>query len=111
MAGEELVAVLVAAAAALVGAGATGVGLLRARAAIRKRFQAGQSSLADNTVVTVTGTVRAIGDSLRAPLSGKPCVLHRSTARVLTSAGGGVIAAHSRCEMVRFELETHAGKV
>jgi hypothetical protein len=80
------------------------VGQVQVRAAARRRLRGGQLQLSDNTVVTVTGTVRAIGEPLVAPLSGRRCVLHLSIARSQR-------IRHWLCEMVRFELETRDGTV
>jgi hypothetical protein len=80
----------------------------RARAAARERLRAGATQIADRTVVTVTGTVRASAPDalLEAPLSGRRVVYHRSVVRMrlhdLT-----LVAA----EMVPFELETAEGIV
>jgi hypothetical protein len=107
---------LVAVAAATAFAAAAtirGIRRLRAHIVLRRRLQGGQPVLADNTLVTMTGVVRAIGEPLRAPLSGKRCVLHHSTARVATVRGRRRVAldAYSQCEMVEFVLDTRDGEV
>jgi len=89
-----------------------GVYELTKLAAQRKRMRGGQKQLADNTLVTLTGTVRVAGEPLIAPLSGTPCVFHRSTVRVLPSHRGltpdAVITRHA---MIPFTLVTSEGDV
>ncbi len=88
------------------------------RDAARRRVQGGQREIADNTPVTLVGTVKLVGDPLIAPLSGTPCVYHRSTARVLPVRGASASAqfAHTRPEatlsqMVTFVLVTRDGEI
>lgn len=80
----------------------------RARAAARERLRAGATQIADRTVVTLTGTVRASAPDtlLEAPLSGRRVVYHRSVARMRLHDLTAVAA-----EMVPFELETAEGIV
>jgi hypothetical protein len=88
------------------------------REAVRARLAAGQPELADNTVVTLRGTVRALGEPLAAPLSGRPCVAHYSIAR--TKPRAGLMALEGRVHetdslassaMVRFVLVTRDGDI
>lgn len=86
------------------------------RAAARRRMRGAPSALADHTVATLRGVVHALDEPLVAPLSGTPCVLHRSTVRVFgkgrSPAGPRpVVGETTRCEMVRFELATRDGRV
>ena len=93
---------------------AKGAQAVSVRAAARARMRGGQATLADQTVVTLSGTVRALGEPLIAPLSGTPCVMHRSVLRILGTAlgqAGGVVAEHVAVEMVDFVLETTDGRV
>lgn len=83
------------------------------RAAARDRMRGGQKELADNTAVTLTGTVKLVGEPLIAPLSGTPCVCHRSTVRVLATRSsqvseGPVVTRHA---MIPFTLVTGEGEV
>ena len=80
----------------------------RARAAARSRLRAGAKPIADCTLVTVTGTVRArdAGALLEAPLSGRRVVYHRSAARVPLHDFSATAV-----EMIPFELETADGIV
>jgi hypothetical protein len=82
------------------------------RAARRKRMRGGLKQIADHTAVTLIGTVRALGEPLIAPLSGTPCVFHRSTMRVLLSRGWpGEAQTLTRHEMIPFTLVTADGDV
>ena len=104
---------------------ALGIGLAAAVAAVaqmmkhagaRKRMRAGHKEIADHTVVTLTGTVRLLGEPLIAPLSGTPCVLYRATARLLgaTNRSVGLRTVDqviTKTEMIRFVLATRDGDV
>jgi hypothetical protein len=98
---------------AVVGGAVESIRRARVRSAARQRMAGAQAVLADNTVVTLTGTVRSNGKLLTAPLSGTPCVLHRSTIRMFQGKRRRrmLVAERTRCEMVPFELETRGGKV
>lgn len=75
------------------------------RAHARRRLRAGGARPADGSVVTLTGTVRAIGPLLEAPLSGRGGVLYRSAGRLPRTEP--VVEA----QMVAFELHTAEGIV
>ncbi|HEX7699856.1 MAG TPA: hypothetical protein VF403_04015 [Kofleriaceae bacterium] len=63
---------------------AAGVRAVRAaqhRAAVRAKMLAAPATFEDNAVVTLTGTAKLVGEPLTAPLSGKPCIAFRATAR------------------------------
>lgn len=80
------------------------------RARARRRLAAGTSTLEDNTIVTLTGTVRALA-TLEAPLSGTPCV---AFVAVGVATHGGRYDERTRIstqEIVPFELVTDAGTV
>lgn len=105
----EIYVVLVIAAIAAVGVARK----VSVRARGRARMARGATTLADGELVTLRGTVRALEQTLVAPLSGTVCVLHRSAARIVDGFGpisqsGGEIA---RVDMVDFVLETRDGEV
>ncbi len=52
------------------------------RARRQRRMRAASGALVDRTLGTVIGTVKALDEQLTAPLSGTPCVMHRSLVRV-----------------------------
>ena len=70
------------------------------RSAQRRRMRSGQRELADNTAVTLIGTVKLVGEPLVAPLSGTPCVAYRSRARE-RSQGGYMGAMQDTLEWTR----------
>jgi hypothetical protein len=84
--------------------GAAVLSQVLARSEVRRRVREAPHMLVDHSVVTLVGTVRAIGEPLIAPLSGRACVVHRSTAR-----GGD--SSFTQCELVRFTLVTRDGEV
>ncbi|HEY0251104.1 MAG TPA: hypothetical protein VGC41_06230 [Kofleriaceae bacterium] len=87
-----------------IGAGRKMLERRRARRVLRARPTLGTET-EEGTVVRVTGVVRARGEQLVAPISGKPCVVYRS--RVM-SAGGLVRRAFMPQEsfaMATFVLE------
>lgn len=67
-------------AATVIGAIATLLWGPHARA--RRRLREGTAAIADRELVTLTGTVHALGEPLVAPLSGKSCVAYEASARV-----------------------------
>jgi hypothetical protein len=87
------------------------------RAGARQRMRSGQRTIADRAVVTLRGTVRVFAEPLIAPLSGTPCVLHRSAARVYTTGRGlgrvyrVVDGEYVSVEMAEFILDTREGPV
>jgi hypothetical protein len=89
--------------------------LVNANAAIRLRRQirAAPQQIADLSIVTLTGTVRLEGEPLIAPLSGRPCVFHRSTVRTYRPGARRnsriLDGEHTRVELVPFVLVTREG--
>jgi hypothetical protein len=79
------------------------------RARARKRLAAGTSRIEDNTIVTLTGKVRAI-ETMRAPLSGEECVAYVAAGRILGGRYENDIPMASQ-EMVPFDLVTSDGVV
>ncbi|MDB4955628.1 MAG: hypothetical protein JWO36_3197 [Myxococcales bacterium] len=77
------------------------------RGKARRRLRTGVTAIADRTIVTVSGTVRAPAQPLVAPLSGRPCVLYQSFGRIYDGAGRSrtLRATLERREMISFELE------
>jgi len=100
--------------------GAIGNALWGPRARARKRLDAGTTTtIADREIVTLTGIVRALGELLEAPLSGKPCVLYAAFGRVYETTGPtltrraqtNLVATVTEVKLVPFELETPDGLV
>jgi hypothetical protein len=94
----------------------------RRRAALRAKIAAAPSEFEDNAIVTFAGIVKAVGEPLIAPLSGKPCVAYRAAARTYAlRSSGAVMLARSfgrkleqeviDVEMTPFVLETKSGDV
>jgi len=54
------------------------------RWAMRARAVATSEALREGELVTITGVVRAIGDGVVAPLTGRACVVYRARAQVFT---------------------------
>jgi hypothetical protein len=83
------------------------------RAAARARMDEGDSEIVDRALVTIEGVVRPHGDPLLAPLSGRPCVAHRSRLRVYNGRGPGRTPVHelSRDRAVAFVLVSDHGDV
>jgi hypothetical protein len=94
---------------ALLGAGVVGLSRALGRAEVRRRMREAPQHLADHSVVTLTGTVKLVGEPLVAPLSGTRCVLHRSSAR--TFSQGREMETFTVCELAPFLLETRDGDV
>jgi hypothetical protein len=100
-----LIAIGVAALAA-----AIGMWLARSRSAPA----ATPSTIENQKVVTLTGTVRVIGEPLVAPLSARTCVVYESYANLWQVNDAGVKALETQLadkKMVPFELETQLGSV
>ena len=78
------------------------------RARARKRLRDAPRELTDGAVVTLTGVVRAKGEMLTAPLSGREAVAFSSTARIYAGEGYYRHLADSfhQQQMVDFVLET-----
>lgn len=94
----------------------------RRRAVLRAKIAAAPSEFEDNAIVTFAGIVKAVGDPLIAPLSGKPCVAYRAVARAYSlRSSGAVMVARSfgrqleqkvvDVEMILFVLATESGDV
>jgi hypothetical protein len=86
------------------------------RAAIRAKMLAAPRTVEDNALVTLSGTAKLIGEPLIAPLSGRPCVAFRATARTYkTSSRPTKMAAPdqevSEIVMTPFVLVTPQGDV
>lgn len=107
----KLVAFLVG--GVVVAVGAVTNALWGPRAQARKRLARGTSAIADRQIVTLTGTVRAVGELLVAPLSGKRCVVYQSTGQLFDYSARfkTVIDQFADDAMVPFVLETTAGSV
>ncbi|MEO7092632.1 MAG: hypothetical protein ABI175_05235 [Polyangiales bacterium] len=109
-------AILIFASLIVAGAGAVGNALWGPRARARKRLDAAtRTTIADHEIVTLTGVVRAIGELLEAPLSGKRCVLYESVGRVYGETVGrnarNVEAEVTEQKLIPFDLETPEGVV
>jgi hypothetical protein len=78
------------------------------RAQARKRLRNASRELTDGAVVTLTGVVRAKGETLTAPLSGREAVAYSSAARTYAGEGRYRQLADSfhQQQMVDFVLET-----
>lgn len=80
-------------------------------------MRSGQRTIVDHALVTLTGTVRLLAEPLLAPLSGTPCVVHRSSAQLYRTTTGirrgrrELVASHVEVEMIDFALETSEGVV
>jgi hypothetical protein len=66
---------------AALGATLTAVSRAQHRAAIRRKMLAAPRTFEDNALVTLTGTAKLVGEPLIAPLSGRPCIAFRASAR------------------------------
>jgi len=83
------------------------------RAQARKRLRTASRELTDGSVVTLTGVVRAKGDTMTAPLSGRQAVAFASSARLYDGVGRHrrIIDEFQQQEAVDFVLETKDGLV
>ena len=96
---------------------AIGAGMLAPRARrgrASRRLASGGTQVVDQAIVTVTGTIRALGEPVEAPLSGRPCVVVHATAELpeidpKTHPPENVRLTTHR--MVPFLLETAAGSI
>jgi hypothetical protein len=113
-------AIIALVAALFAGIGAIGNALWGPRAQARKRLDAGKTTtIVDREIVTLTGIVRALGELLEAPLSGKQCVLYAAFGRVIETKGATLtsraqttlLASVTEVKLVPFELETPDGIV
>jgi len=91
--------------------------LLEQRRQRWKRLRAGRAPLAEGEVVTMTGTIRLLGEPLRAPLSGTPCALYRVVGRSASVSSPGLGTWHAAESLAvenvlaRFALMTSHGEV
>lgn len=115
MTGAMIKVVLVVGALVVAATGAVANALWGPKAQARKRLDAGaKTEIADREIVTLTGTVRAVGELLEAPISGKSCVLYEAVARVYEAGPRNtqVLAAQiAEQKLVAFDLETAQGMV
>lgn len=84
------------------------------RAKVRRSLRRGSSAFADRAGVTVTGTVRAIGELVESPLSGRRCVVVHAFAELPEIDDSLALPENVRLTtrlMVPFELETNDGPV
>jgi hypothetical protein len=84
------------------------------RAKITRKLRSGSPVLADRTMVTLTGTIRATGELLEAPLSGRRCVIVHACAELPEldpRHGTGENVMLTTRLMMPFELETADGIV
>jgi hypothetical protein len=74
-----------------------------------------ETPIEDNAPATIIGRVKAIGEPLEAPLSGKPCVAFAARARTLVRSSVGnrwhCTAEHGELRLVPFVLVTRSGDV
>jgi hypothetical protein len=78
----------------------------------RRRELRRSARLVDGELVTITGTVRAAGAVIEAPLSGRACVFHRSRARLFArGAAGHLVAEPTEQDARPFLVDTPHGAV
>lgn len=109
-------AIIIFASLFVAAAGAIGNALWGPRARARRRLDAGaRTTIADREIVTLTGTVRAIGELLESPLTGTPCVIYEAVGRVYRTLPGhnkrALDAEVSEQKLIPFTLETAEGPV
>ena len=77
------------------------------QARARRRLAAGTSTVADRSIVTLTGTVRSAAAPLTAPLSGRSCVAYHSVATLYDTRPRHrrVVATIEEARLTGFELE------
>ena len=97
----------------LAGSGLVALGLLALglRGAKRRRDMRRAPRLVDHEVVTLSGVVVAGDHALTAPLSGRSCVVHRSSARLRGPVAKGSSAVHSEQASTSFVVTTASGPV
>jgi len=83
------------------------------RSHARKQRLAAPDAIIDHGVVTLRGTVKLLGDPLKAPLSGRACVAFRATGRTFTRVGQRkeIDAEVTEIVMTPFVLVTKHGEV
>jgi hypothetical protein len=81
----------------------------------RRALATPTAELGDGDHVTVTGTVRIVGEPLISPLSARRCVLYEAYASLYEEAAPdgprALVAQLARRAMVPFELETSLGVI
>jgi hypothetical protein len=88
------------------------VAAMALRALLRRRALRRSAPLVDHELVTITGIVQPLGDTLEAALSGTRCVVHRTRARIFASRGSvDVIGEPVELATVPFALRTPRGVV
>ena len=65
---------------------ALGIAIRVARWALRARAMATSEALREGELVTITGVIRAVGEGLVAPLTGRACLAYRARAQVFTAS-------------------------
>lgn len=83
------------------------------QARARRRLARGSATIADRSVVTLTGTVRAPAALLTAPLSGRPCVAYHAVAMLHDTRFRHrvLVATIEEHRMTQFELELDGSTV
>ncbi len=102
--------VVVAAGSAAIAAGRKLLERRRARRALREK-PALDATSPDGTEVRVTGVVRITGETLEAPLSGRPCVVFRSRVYLHRGITGRARVPHEHLRMVSFAVERDDGSL
>ncbi len=106
---SKLLYVIAGVAAGGVVLGVGGRTLLRG---VRDRDLRRSPALVDSELLAISGIVRAAGEPLEAPLSGRSCVAHRSRARVFGGANKAQLVAEPiEQEATPFVVETRHGAV
>jgi hypothetical protein len=108
----EAVILFVVAGAAIAGAAALYTGARKRVAATAT--ERSPSRIEHGAIVTVTGTVRAIGTPLVSPLSARSCVLYEAYANIYERNAGAHRALAGQIfdrKMIPFELETSLGNI
>jgi hypothetical protein len=77
---------------------------------LRRRALANTPALADGELLTIAGVVRPAASTIEASLSGKPCVVHRSRARVFSKTNE-LLGEPADRDAVPFIVETKQGLV
>lgn len=81
------------------------------RGAVARKALRGSPSLVEHELVTITGFVRPLGETLEAALSGARCVAHRAHARVVVTQTAKLVGEPSETASAPFTLVTAHGDV
>lgn len=108
IAGLSIVAAVLGSAA--LAAGKRVVERRRARRALRERPVL-DAATPEGSEVRVTGVVRALDETLEAPLSGRSCVVYRSRIYLRRRFGATAVDANESLRMVTFALERPDGSL